>query len=1139
MAENFLIIGMGGSGGKTLRYIWRELDRRLADLHLEGEKWSQGMPGGWQFLHIDVPHDPDVITGDVPAHIGKDARYLGLAHSPETYVETYDEQLVEDPHLLPGVVGWRPDPNEDYANIYNGAGQRRSVGRAVTLVKLKEVGDAIKGAVAAQKSSNVIDQMKLLDRYLGKPGNTQEAELGTAMVITSLGGGAGSGAFLDVIELLRSSKTEGGQWLGDSLITVLYAADVFADLDDGLRLGIEPNTLAAISELLGASEHEGTVSGVESRWTQRGGGTGMRPGRRAGRHTFIVGRQNAQVDLGTGLAVFRATGKALSSLIIDDSVRGPFRGYLTTNGQGTKLSERFEPLSDRGRCSSLGYANVSLGRALFAQYASERLAKRAIERLVRGHLEVDGEARLQNPESLIAARVNDSERGFYNACQLFERDDESPVGDEPLIHDQVLDALRNKNEVREQANAAGTSVKKKLEELKGNDAPRRIFERLQALFDDQVVDFEQWAHRRRDERAQEWVESVQRAVRTATADHAGRYGLPVALALLDSLDKEVLAAADQLEVDASEQNAKETGVLTSLRNMFVKPHERHIGPGHQSITEALGFRRTAMLRRFEADLAVFTAQVLRDLSRDLLPPLRRALSDALRALATAELQDDKTLIAQWSQGDVPPHLSPAENELLLEKVTTFPEELARLLNLLFDDVGRKAAEEAALAEIITGSWPSRADSAGAPTDQTLIRKDSPWGPGTRSGARVGSNASGAAAFDVELSPRGIFSRAEKWVLSRQGALSAHVDTTLAEWLGDQRERVSRAAIFADAFDQALGAALPLISVNEQAHRYVHAEAPPAPMSLISAIPIGPKHDAYERIVASLLKAGVPETRFPDLFQPTSERNSVEISSFLSKYVHPVVFDSLTTPIQRDWQSRSTSHGGRREFWEFRRARPLRAFVPLSKSRQVTLVRGWLTAGVLGHVGPLAGRWSDNPLDIWTPRGPRAFPRHLLGRDVARRRDVLPALLESMPLAFLTLGTGEPAELEAYLRLLELGAQSDDDGEGPRVNDEVGRWVVHGQTTPPNDGFEAAPTPPSELADTAASTPAERAEAIVTAFGQFQAEYAADADKPITRETTLTVGPRWEIRELVADATKALIEEVAGVPESTTFKDSQL
>jgi hypothetical protein len=324
-----------------------------------------------------------------------------------------------------------------------------------------------------------------------------------------------------------------------------------------------------------------------------------------------------------------------------------------------------------------------------------------------------------------------------------------------------------------------------------------------------------------------------------------------------------------------------------------------------------------------------------------------------------------------------------------------------------------------------------------------------------------------------------------------------------------------------------------VSINPAAHRLVHGEDPAPAISIVSDIPIGETHRAYDRIKESLIASGVPQDRASSLFNPSSPSSSVEISSFLSRYVHPIVFDSLTAPIQRDWQARASSKS-RQEFWDFRRARPLRAFIPASRSRQLALVRGWFTAAVLGHVGVLEGTWSDNPLSIWTPRGPRRFPAHLLRAEVTEQRTVLPAVLEALPLALLTFGSGQPSELEAYLRLIELGTPSNGlHAAVPTANGELERWVATGELPVPDPGFDSAPVPPKEYADTSSATPAERAAALVAALTTVAEQYATEAEQRITRETTLTVGPQWEICDLAAAAAAGLVAEIQAVPGKST------
>ena len=226
--------------------------------------------------------------------------------------------------------------------------------------------------------------------------------------------------------------------------------------------------------------------------------------------------------------------------------------------------------------------------------------------------------------------------------------------------------------------------------------------------------------------------------------------------------------------------------------------------------------------------------------------------------------------------------------------------------------------------------------------------------------------------------------------------------------------------------------------------------------MINSIPIGKDHDAYQRIASALTARGLSPGDVEARFQPTVSRSAVEISSFLPSAVHPTVFGSLMSPILSDWQGRKTPQD-RSQFWYCRRARQLRSFVPMSPPRQRAFVRGWLTANLLGHIDPLVGAWGNGPLQVWTPTGYRAFPENLLGREVRQHGAALPALLESLPLALLTLANGTTGEFEAYVRILELGMAADDvewTGQDYReANPELAAWVLAGELTGASTGFE--------------------------------------------------------------------------------------
>ena len=63
MLRPFLLIGVGGSGGKTLRVVREDLARRL-----QQAGWTGDLPRAWQFVHIDVPTVADGSDPDLPGN---------------------------------------------------------------------------------------------------------------------------------------------------------------------------------------------------------------------------------------------------------------------------------------------------------------------------------------------------------------------------------------------------------------------------------------------------------------------------------------------------------------------------------------------------------------------------------------------------------------------------------------------------------------------------------------------------------------------------------------------------------------------------------------------------------------------------------------------------------------------------------------------------------------------------------------------------------------------------------------------------------------------------------------------------------------------------------------------------------------
>ena len=113
--------------------------------------------------------------------------------------------------------------------------------------------------------------------------------------------------------------------------------------------------------------------------------------------------------------IYASVGKALSALVGSDAVASQFDAYVRSNFGSASPALKL-PLSLRGQpdpISSMGYASVSLGKKLFAAYASERLAGAVLERLSEGYLEGVDRSTYARVETLIDSRAEFEKENFF------------------------------------------------------------------------------------------------------------------------------------------------------------------------------------------------------------------------------------------------------------------------------------------------------------------------------------------------------------------------------------------------------------------------------------------------------------------------------------------------------------------------------------------------------------------------------------------------------------------------------------------------------------------------------------------------------------------------------------------------------
>jgi hypothetical protein len=192
MLRPFLLIGVGGSGGKTLRVVREDLERRLAQAG-----WKGPLPQAWQFIHVDVPTHADGNDPDLPRQL-PDRDYQGLVASGLDY-RTIDAAMVQGggPHLREAVATWRPDPNKVNVPASKGAGQYRTLGRIITVAGLSRINEALQRARRSLTGAEVVGELAEVTRLLGGESAPSVAEP-TVIVVSSIAGGSGAGAVIDV-----------------------------------------------------------------------------------------------------------------------------------------------------------------------------------------------------------------------------------------------------------------------------------------------------------------------------------------------------------------------------------------------------------------------------------------------------------------------------------------------------------------------------------------------------------------------------------------------------------------------------------------------------------------------------------------------------------------------------------------------------------------------------------------------------------------------------------------------------------------------------------------------------------------------------------------------------------------------------
>ena len=1118
MLRKFMFIGLGGSGGKTLRFLRSELDSWLNTVGWEGE-----FPVGWQMLHIDTPtkQDGHEVT-DVPMLPA--ANYLGLVMDGVTFdtvatrVDTAGgNDGWED------LAGWRVDPTFLQVPITTGAGQFRAVGRTIGLAYADKVLKNLQACYQRLSTASAGAELAEIHQLAYGAQSPPPADP-VVVVVSSLAGGTGSGLFMDVCDLLRQLPGE----VGERSFGVLYASDVFHHLGTMSTAGVQPNSLAALSELMNGYWLTANYPRVSS--VLAGAGAPAPIGRSGPAFPFLVGSSNTKgVSFGDQREVYAMMGKALKGWASDPTVQDRLVAYTMSNwqasAQGNAVKAEVLMADHLPIFEAFGFAEVSLGLDRLARYSRERLARDVAIWLIRGHhdraLQIDKDDN-REPDQIADDLAREQLVAFLNQLQLNERGHD----------DQVIDALRpgeHEAQLRQAAALIESTLSQEQKALPGTVWTDRIQTHLTAHVDEHLRAMEL----RMRELLALWAEALPGRFIDAVLHTVSHHGMDTTIKLLDFVAEELLAVCTELADEEAEWRRWSEDPRSAVASKFTS--RGNLPASNEQVSQAVWEGLwVAAHYQVEATVRALAQSALRDVANGLVRPIERALKTARHQLYEIGFEGDgvrEPEVERWPDRSVPAHLEPPKNEFLVIDTDDFPDRYDELLKRSTRSEHGGPRHEVVRTDVITGEFL---------TEPRLhpVEVIQPWVPDL-SARGIAAQPAQALQIRFRMTPVDLLRRAEAWIGRPGTAFERFLSEDLRSFLDDDlqvdpAELARRRANLRRSITAAFDAAEPLVRLDLGLFSLLHQRAEVPRRAVPSLVPF--RDHPMESDVREIL-SGALGTDGQDVWESalTTARNihSITISSTLGAAHDPLVFSSVMDPIVSGWNTAKQQSAARTNFWDNRRARPIEQFAPASHEVLLAMTRGWFTAVMLGRIDRERMQISRHGKVV-------DFPRMLL-RDPSNERDRLPTLLESLGLAYAEVVNHKRLSfLEAYLELRDLGLSPGLPNqraaglyENPNV--ELAKWVRTG------DLGEVIAKPTVELfagSSLESASPQERRDAAIALLQRVLSEYSDTLQEyeRRTREDRSLLGPNHPLWPGMWSLIERSLVDLKGVLSSMEIGD---
>jgi len=1024
MLRPFLVVGIGGSGGKTVRAARQALKYKL-DQH----GWDGGWPEAWQLLQIDSPTTPDGL--EFPAPLLPQEDYLSLVPSGVGYKVVHDKIIQGlGTKQSQEVSRSLPSPAEVKVPIQLGAGAFRAVGRTIAAAAMKDIYAKVQDSLNRMTSGTADSELKELSRLFGA--QVVGSPDPTVIIISSVAGGSGAGMFIDVAEAIKAAI--GSEPWAHNSFSLLFAPDVFAGLGQSRLAAMVPNSMGALAELVSGFWRNTPTEGTLAMYKRHGLNVPQSPKAKLGpAYNYIIGRKNSKVSFGDQADLYKALSNSLAAWMTDVKIQDDLSAYAVANFDNTSgQTKDFSNLRNVGGglpLSSFGFARVSLGTDKFFEYAAERMAKQTLKTLLSQHTSTDPDLKEKKEDQWVEHFTNLNEGAFISDSGLDELTE---------ANNQVIEALApDTTELQ-------TRLKSAISSAVSSGMPKggHSFEKWVALitnaFEVNLPGLLDDVSKARREKGRAWVERMPDHVIALVSKTMSQQGLAVTSKLVDRLIQQVRAAADELLQERT-THLRDASQISHTVSQAMGPASsmNAIPPNHPTVANALHQAELAFFWAAMGDLKQSASELMIDFADNFLEPLAMTLSRGFVALRNStsdpKLPDNtQNPFAGWpdfTQKSVGSHFLPAPNESMLIDIKDFPAEFDSLVEQTVNDPSVTAAR-IVIDEVLMGSKSEEVAKLQEKQQWNVLELKQIWIPKNRH-YQLRQAANQQAAFSLVTDHMQYLEFAKKWIKVPGRAFRAFMDQTIPSYLnagGNQALQSERSKRFLGALNVALQSSGPLVDIDATLLAATHEKV--GVSARCSGIPID-RSDKMRAAIDTLLVDNGHDPKsgwYTEDAGKAATTKSIEIVSQMESSMSPIPFASLMDPILQEWSKASSDFQSRSTFMTWRRGRGLAEAIPAHPLQWQTMLTGWFIARLLNLLendksdpsykekGPRVSIWSS------PAEGMVDFPFPLHSAHITTNVDDFPAVvLDSLVVAMANCHAAASLQpLAGYQKLLELG-----------------------------------------------------------------------------------------------------------------------